>query len=64
MASAANVYTSVTLVPPPNWELAPIIINNVTISANGSGQYVCANISNASVAAMLSQGWTIAAFTA
>jgi hypothetical protein len=56
-------YTSVTIVPPANWELGQLIIQNVTVTANSSGQYVCLNLSNVSLAAMLSQGWSIAAFT-
>jgi len=64
MAAAGNVYTSVTLAPPANFEAGMIVINNVQITPNGSGQYVCASISNATLCSLLMNGWVVVAFTA
>ncbi len=61
--AAGTLYTSVTLAPPPNWELAPLYINGVTVAANSSNQYVCASISNATVQDKLGQGWTLVSVT-
>ncbi len=56
-------YASVTLVPPANYEAGQLIIQNVTVTPNGSGAYVCLNLSNVTLAAYLAQGWSISAFT-
>jgi hypothetical protein len=56
-------YTSVTIVPPLNFENGQLIIQNVAVTPNSSGQYVCLSISNVTLASLLSQGWSIVAFT-
>ena len=56
-------YASVTLVPPANFEAGVLMIQNIAVTPNISGNYVCANISNVTVAAFLAQGWSIASFT-
>ena len=56
-------YTSVTLVPPANFESGVLWIQNISVTPNGSGQYVCLNLSNVTLQSLLGQGWSIAAFT-
>jgi len=59
----STIYTSITLQPPLNWELSPIMVGGVMITANVNGQYVCPNIRNSHLATLLGQGWSLAAFT-
>jgi len=56
-------YSSVTLVPPANFESGVLWIQNVQVTPNGSGAYVCSNLSNVTLASLISQGWSISAFT-
>lgn len=57
-------YTSVTVQPPYNWEAGEVQWDNQTPTPNSNGQYTFTPLSNVSLAAMLSAGWSITAFTA